>query len=120
MSTASTAGRLEALRKILASEAQGGFADKTVIGGLDAFLRTLGADAQGGDAALRALADRGMLSIDYAALDPARRKRWSEEVGRILGAAAPPSAQGATRSARAAPGARGERGQGRAQGRLRR
>ncbi|MDE2765578.1 MAG: DEAD/DEAH box helicase [Chloroflexota bacterium] len=105
MTSASTADKLEALRKILVSEAQGGYADKTVIGGLDAFLRTLGADAQGGDAALRALADRGMLAVDYAALDPPRRKRWSEEVGRIIGAAAPPPAL-PLRGRKAAPDAK--------------
>ncbi|MCE2470171.1 MAG: hypothetical protein J4F32_06640 [Dehalococcoidia bacterium] len=90
MTTAKTADRLKTLRDIIAREAQGGFADKTVIGGLDAFLRTLGADAQGGDAALRALADRGLLDVGYAALAPSQRKRWSEEVGRILGVSEPP------------------------------
>ncbi len=109
MTSANTSGRLKALRNILAGEAQGGFTDKTVIGGLDAFLRTLGADAQGGDAALRALADGGLLDVGYAALDPPRRKRWSEEVGRILGPEAPPSkrtpknAPAAKRPRKAAP-----------------
>ena len=90
MTTANPADRLKALRNIIAGEAQSGFADKTVIGGLDAFLRTLSANASAGDPVLRALADRGMLDIGYADLDPPRRKRWSEEVERVLGVSEPP------------------------------
>ena len=75
---------MRALRNILDMEAANGFPDKAVTGGLDRFLETLRGQA-GADPALRTLDERGLLSVAYAELDPARRERWAGEVRRFLG-----------------------------------
>ena len=62
---------MRALRNILDMEAANGFADRAVAGGLDRFLETLRAQA-GADPVLRALDERGLLSVAYAELDRGR------------------------------------------------
>ena len=79
----SSAGRLRALRNILAMETANGFADRAVSGGLDGFLRTLLGDADA-DPAIRWLADHGMLSVGYGELDATMRERWARETERLL------------------------------------
>ncbi|MDE2838524.1 MAG: ATP-dependent DNA helicase RecG [Chloroflexota bacterium] len=92
------ASQVRALRNILDLETANGFADKAVAGGLDRFLATLRGQV-GADPALKALDERGLLSVAYAEFDATRRERWADEVRRFLGDAGP-----ATRSPkRAAP-----------------
>ena len=75
---------MRALRNILDMEAANGFADKAVAGGLDRFLETLRGQA-GADPALRALDERGLLSVAYVEFDAGQRERWAGEARRFLG-----------------------------------
>ena len=78
------ASRLQALRKILSSEAADGFQDRMVHGGLDRFLDGLRRKPVE-HPAIRALEERGMLSAGYRELDPMLRERWVRETERIIG-----------------------------------
>ena len=98
MAAANHTSRLIALRKILAMEAANGFQDQAVQGGLDRFLATMRSDTA--HPAVRSLEDRGMLSVEYRALDEPRRQRWTEEVEHLLAPyapASPPSRRAAAR-----------------------
>ena len=75
---------MRALRNILDMEAANGFTDKAVAGGLDRFLETLRGQA-GADPTLRALDERGLLSVAYVELDAGQRERWAGEARRFLG-----------------------------------
>ena len=87
MANANPTAKLRALRNIIALEQANDFQDRAVSGGLDRFLATLSHDAL--HPAVRSLAERGMLHVDYGALDAERRRRWAEEVERLLSAFAP-------------------------------
>jgi ATP-dependent DNA helicase RecG len=76
--------QLRALRNILTAEAQGGFEDKMVHGGLDRFLENLRTRAKD-HPALRALEERGLLSVGYGGLDRTLRARWVREAERYIG-----------------------------------
>ncbi len=103
MATANHASRLKALRNILAMEAANGFQDQAVQGGLDRFLATIRGDTT--HPAVRTLEDRGMLTVEYRALDEPRRRRWTEEVEQLLAVYAPaPPAPRRAAAARSAPG----------------
>ena len=80
------AKQLQALRKILASEAADGFQDKMVHGGLDKFLENLRPRANE-HPVLRALDQRGLLSVGYRELDRTLRERWMREAQRYMGEA---------------------------------
>jgi len=76
--------RLRALRRILALEADNGFANRAVTGGIDRFLQTLARGAAD-NLEVHRLAAEGLLSADYAALTAAQRERWVERVRHVIG-----------------------------------
>ena len=91
------AADLQAVRRVLASEARDGFRDRVVIGGLDAFLDRLRSGA-GGSAQVASIAEalRG-----YAHLDQAARERSLREALESLGAPTPAAHSGTAPLARA-------------------
>ncbi|MDA1035375.1 MAG: ATP-dependent DNA helicase RecG, partial [Chloroflexi bacterium] len=83
------AKQLESFRKIVAAEASDGYRDGMVTGGLYRFLENIRPNAKN-HPALKALEERGLLSVGYRDLDLDQRKRWIRETERYTGEAPPP------------------------------
>ncbi|MEX0786583.1 MAG: OB-fold nucleic acid binding domain-containing protein, partial [Dehalococcoidia bacterium] len=90
--TATAAGPVESLRKVLELERKKGYRDDAAVGGLDRFLRAMQERDGLPDGSPVAQAVRELPQGGYRALDAPERRRWLQEALRAAGGGVTPAA----------------------------